>query len=99
MKVARTKIFDRNFRKLARKNYPVDLITDCVEAIINKDENTLTKIHDHSLKGKWKGYKAFHPARLGNKGRKEYDGWVVIYEIRKQELVLVLVDTGDHSRY
>lgn len=99
MKVARTKIFDRNFRKLAKKNYPVDLVTDCVTAVINKDKETLIKIHDHALRGKWKGKRAFHPARLGDKGRKQYDGWVVIYEIRKKELILVLVDTDDHSRY
>ena len=50
MKVARTKIFDRNFRKLAKKNYPVDLVTDCVTAVINKDKETLIKIHDHALR-------------------------------------------------
>ncbi|MFD3388888.1 type II toxin-antitoxin system RelE/ParE family toxin [Ligilactobacillus salivarius] len=98
MKVARTRVFDRNFKKLARKNYPVGLVRKCVDAILDRDSETLVKMHDHSLKGKWKGYRAFHPARL-EKGRKEYDNWVVVYQIRKKELILVLVDTGDHGTY
>ncbi|WP_158179101.1 type II toxin-antitoxin system mRNA interferase toxin, RelE/StbE family, partial [Lactiplantibacillus plantarum] len=51
---------------------------------------------DHALKGNWRGYREFHPARYGNYG-KNYDNWIVIYQLDHDELILLLVATGSHE--
>ncbi|WP_241408989.1 type II toxin-antitoxin system YafQ family toxin, partial [Lactiplantibacillus plantarum] len=47
-------------------------------------------------KGQWRGYREFHPARYENYG-KNYDSWIVIYQLNHNELVLLLVATGSHE--
>ncbi|MCT3432178.1 type II toxin-antitoxin system mRNA interferase toxin, RelE/StbE family, partial [Lactobacillus helveticus] len=37
-----------------------------------------------------------HPARYGNYG-KNYDNWIVIYQLDHDELILLLVATGSHE--
>lgn len=56
----------------------------------------LKQIKDHALKGNWRGYREFHPARYGNYG-KNYDNWIVIYQLDHDELILLLVATGSHE--
>ncbi|NLS38642.1 type II toxin-antitoxin system mRNA interferase toxin, RelE/StbE family [Fructobacillus tropaeoli] len=58
--------------------------------------NKLKRIKDHALKGKWQGYREFHPARYGSYG-KQYDGWIVVYQLDNDELILLLVATGPHE--
>lgn len=96
MKIVRTPKFKHQLKKLVKKHYPVEVLVPCLEAIINKDEKILKKIKDHKLTGAWKNYREFHPARYASFGKK-LDSWIVIYEIRKEEVILVLVTTGDHE--
>ena len=96
MKIKSTGAFDRQLQKLARKHYPIDLIKNCVTAIIERDNETLRKVKDHELEGSWKRYREFHPARIGKQGR-QLDGWIVIYRVNKNEILLRLVTTGDHD--
>lgn len=96
MRIEKTKSFDRDIKKLAKKHFPIKIIKTCVEAIITEDDNILRKIKDHSLKGKWQGYREFHPSRAGNYGT-NFDGWIVVYKIQKNRLILTLVTTGNHE--
>lgn len=95
MKYRATPRFKRSFKKLKKKHYPVELIMYCLGAIIENDTSTMRRIKVHSLTGEWKGYSEFHPSRYSTIGS-TYDNWIVIYRIDNDELVLVLVDTGDH---
>lgn len=63
---------------------------------LRKLVNELKRIKDHALKGKWQGYREFHPARYGSDG-KQYDGWIVVYHLDNDELILLLVTTGPHE--
>lgn len=96
MKIKTTSAFERQLRKLARKHYPISLIKECLKAIVERDVTTLRKIKDHELEGNWKGFREFHPARIGKQGR-QLDGWIVIYQIEKETITLTLVATGDHE--
>ncbi|WP_025023321.1 type II toxin-antitoxin system YafQ family toxin [Companilactobacillus nodensis] len=96
MKINRTKSFDREIKKLAKKHFPIQILKPCIKAIVEKDESILIKIKDHSLKGQWCGYREFHPSRLGSYGS-HFDSWIVIYKIENDILVLTLVATGNHA--
>ncbi|KRN28193.1 hypothetical protein IV38_GL001646 [Lactobacillus selangorensis] len=83
---------------MAKKHYPITILGPCVNAIVEQDAIILNKIKDHALKGEWQGYREFHPARY-EAGRHSYDGWIVVYRIDKNVLVLTLVATGNHDLF
>lgn len=72
------------------------MLKPCLAAILAQDPAILKRIKDHALKGKWQGYREFHPARYGSYG-KQYDGWIVVYQLKHDELILLLVTTGPHE--
>lgn len=78
------------------KTYRITVLKPCLEAIVEQDVLVLKQIKDHALKGNWRGYREFHPARYGNYG-KNYDNWIVIYRLDHDELILLLVATGSHE--
>lgn len=96
MKIQQTSKFKRQLRKLAKKHYPVATLKLCVRSIIKQDIKVLKQIKDHKLSGKWKDYREFHPSRVGNYSNK-YDGWVVVYKVENNKLILTLVATGNHD--
>lgn len=96
MQIKRTKSFERELKRLSKKHFPITVLKSCLQAIVDQDKITLKRIKDHALKGQWQGYREFHPGRYGNYG-KAYDGWIVIYQINQDELILLLVATGDHE--
>lgn len=96
MKIKQTASFERQLKKLAKKHFPVVVLKSCLKAIIEHDDTVLKRIKDHALKGKWQGYREFHPARYGHYS-KTYDGWIVIYRLEQDELILLLVATGSHG--
>ncbi|WP_260983189.1 type II toxin-antitoxin system YafQ family toxin [Lactobacillus johnsonii] len=89
--------YKKELKKLKRKNYPVELISICLKAILENDTSKLRKMKHHQLKGKWKGYNEFHPSRIGNFNNSTYDQWIVVYSLNHNELILTLVTTGDHK--
>ncbi|MGA3275927.1 type II toxin-antitoxin system mRNA interferase toxin, RelE/StbE family [Lactiplantibacillus pentosus] len=78
---------------------PIDTINrvvNMVSLVILLFYLVLKQIKDHAFKGNWRGYREFHPARYGNYG-KNYDNWIVIYQLDHDELILLLVATGSHE--
>ncbi len=96
MKIQSTKQFERQLKRLARKNYPIKAIKPCIHAIVEQNIEMLNRIKDHSLRGKWLGYREFHPARIKNYGR-QFDGWIVIYTMNRHRVLLTLDATGGHD--
>lgn len=68
-----------------------------MKAILENDTKKLRKIKHHQLKGKWKGYNEFHPARISSFSNSNYDQWIVVYSLTHHQLILTLVTTGDHK--
>ncbi|GHP13864.1 hypothetical protein YK48G_12890 [Lentilactobacillus fungorum] len=48
MQILRSKRFERELKRLGKQRYPIELVVDCIQAIINKDQTTLSQIKDHS---------------------------------------------------
>ena len=96
MQIKQTKSFERELKKLVKKNFPITVLKPCLKAIMEQDTLLLKRIKDHALKDKWRGYREFHPARYGSYGKK-YDSWIVIYQLDHNELVVLLVATGSHE--
>ena len=84
MQIKQTKSFERELKKLVKKHFPITVLKPCLEAIVEQDVLVLKQIKDHALKGNWRGYREFHPARYGNYG-KNYDNWIVIYQLDHDE--------------
>lgn len=56
--------------------------------LINRDKTTLTsKYKDHSLSGNLKNFRELHIER----------DWLLVYQIKNDELVLLLIATGSHD--
>ncbi len=78
--------FKKDYKRIVKRGYNVRLLEEVLELL--KNEETLPgKYKDHSLTGKYKKYRECHIA----------SDWLLIYEIRKKELVLILSRTGTHS--
>ena len=63
-------------------HYVIDLIADGTNS-----EVLCSQYKDHSLKGKWQGYRECHIR----------PDWLLIYELVEDVLVLSLARTGTHS--
>lgn len=89
MKINWTPHFQRSFKRYRKKHYPVNLIFDCVEAIINQNTDFLRKHHDHSLS---------RDRELHIDPKKNND-WLLIYRFDRvsRQLVLVIIDIGNHD--
>ncbi|WP_373842773.1 type II toxin-antitoxin system YafQ family toxin [Limosilactobacillus sp.] len=96
MKIQSTNQFERQLKRLAKKHYPIKALKPCIHAIVEQNIGILNRIKDHGLKGKWLGYREFHPARIKNYG-KQFDNWIVIYTINSHRILLTLVATGGHD--
>lgn len=92
MKLEFTPLFKRQFKRLKKKHYPVELIKSATIAIMTNDTAKLRSLHDHALTGNWSGFRECHPTG-------KLDNWVLIYLITEEdELLLTLVQTGSHRQ-
>ena len=79
-----TTVFKSEVQRLARRGWDITKMFLPIFALLNS-QPLLPQYKDHSLKGKWKGYREFHV---------ESD-WLVIY--RKVDDFLLLERTGAYS--
>lgn len=93
------KSFERNLSYLAKlDNTIIDETRDAVRILLAGD--TLSKeYHDHDLEGYYAGYREFH-LRDSPKGKQptKINDIVVIYKIKDQDLILIAVDIGSHTK-
>lgn len=88
MKIESTPTFRRDYKRLFKKHYKMEKLDKVIEYLANKDTEILkSKYRDHALKGPLKKYRELHI---------ESD-WLLMYEIKENELVLLLVTTGSHD--
>ena len=78
--------FKKDYKIAKRRGLNIKLLNEVVEMLANKEELPL-KYRDHSLNGKYKGYRECHIQ----------PNWLLIYQKNDKELVLTLVRTGTHS--
>ena len=86
LKVVLSNLFKRDLKRAARRGRDVTLLEEIVNILAEK--RSLPKANrDHSLSGKWIGYRECHIQ----------PDWLLIYQVNEDELFLLLMRTGTHS--
>jgi mRNA interferase YafQ len=85
-KLQTTHQFEKDLKRIAKQNLPLDELLDIVELLAN-DQTLPEKHKDHPLKGKYKNYRECHIR----------PDWLLIYKKDKQALILYLTTTGSHT--
>ncbi|GHV59160.1 hypothetical protein FACS1894103_2000 [Campylobacterota bacterium] len=78
--------FKKGLARCIKRGYDRTLL-DTVIALLQNGEKLPAKYKDHALKGNKDGLRDCHIK----------PDWVLIYKIKNDELVLVLLETGTHS--
>lgn len=84
-----TKDYDKSYIRLL-KSGTKDSILEEIRHVINllaKNEKLEARYRDHKLQGEYSGYRECHIK----------SDLLLVYQIREEQLVLVLIDVGTHS--
>ena len=81
-----TSRFQKDLKKLQKRNYNIDSLKEVLNLLAN-GELLSPKHRDHVLSGVYAGMRECHI---------EPD-WLLIYEIKDEDLILYLMRTGTHS--
>ena len=84
MKITRTGQFKKDLKRAQRQDRNVDELRVVIEKLF-KGEKLEAKHKDHKLSGRWKIYRECHIN----------PDWLLVYNIRKNELILIRM--GSHS--
>ncbi|KRK96843.1 type II toxin-antitoxin system YafQ family toxin [Companilactobacillus futsaii] len=93
------KSFERSLTHLAQLDSTIVDETRAAILILLAGDDLPNDFQDHKLEGNYTGYREFH-LRDTSKGQQptEINDILVIYKIDNQDLVLVTVDIGSHSK-
>lgn len=78
--------FRKDYKKIVKRGYNTALLTQVI-SLLAEQKPLPEKYRDHALAGDYVG---FRECRIT-------PDWLLIYEIKEQELVLCLTRTGTHS--
>lgn len=81
-----TNKFQKDLKRIEKRGYNISLITDIIKKLAN-GETLPEKNKDHALSGNYSGCRECHIT----------PGWLLIYEIADNSLILYLTRTGTHS--
>ena len=84
--IKRTSQFKKDFKRIIKQGFDIQPLIEVIDKL-SKEETLDEKFCDHSLKGKWLGFRECHIK----------PDWLLIYLIDKGELILTLSRTGSHS--
>ena len=79
-------IYKKGYKRAIRRGLPIDKLDEVVMKLANQEMLPIN-FKDHSLSGKYAGYRECHIQ----------PDWLLIYRIDKGRLVLYLLDTGTHA--
>lgn len=78
--------FKKDLNLVKRRGYDLNLIMEVIKTLA-RGETLDERYRDHSLVGDYAGFRECHIT----------PDWLLIYQIRDQELLLLLSRTGTHS--
>ena len=79
-------LFKKDYKIAIKRGYDMALLLEVVE-MLAKGITLPDKYKDHTLKGKYMGYRECHIT----------PDWLLIYRVEKSVLILALTRTGTHS--
>ena len=78
--------FKKDYKKMKQRGYDESKLKEVISLLVNQQQ--LPEKHkDHQLIGNYAGCRECHIA----------PDWLLIYEVREDELILLLMSTGTHS--
>ena len=78
--------FKRDYKRVVRRGYDTKLLVRVIQ-LLAEQKPLPKKYKDHDLSGDYAGYRECHIT----------PDWLLIYEVREDELILCLTRTGTHS--
>ena len=78
--------FKKDYRRVKKRGYNISLLEEVIDKLANQEELD-KKYKDHALVGQWIGFRECHIA----------PDWLLIYQIKEDELVLTLTRTGTYT--
>jgi len=78
--------FKKDYKRAVRRGCNPELLSGIITMLANREALPAVN-RDHALTGNYKGMRECHIQ----------PDWLLIYQIRDEELVLALVRTGSHS--
>ena len=78
--------FIKDYKRVKKRGYNISLLEEVIDKLANQEELD-KKYKDHALVGQWIGFRECHIA----------PDWLLIYQIKEDELVLTLTRTGTHT--
>ncbi len=85
-KVIPTNSFRRDYKLISKRGYKTELLQEVVTMLAN-GEALPERYRDHMLTGEYDGCRECHIR----------PDWLLIYQIKNDELILYLTRTGSHS--
>lgn len=86
LEVVTSGLFRKQLKRCRRRGWDLDRLAEVVE-MLQSGEKLPSSYRDHALTGNRKGLRDCHIQ----------PDWVLIYEIREAEVVLLLLETGSHA--
>ncbi len=84
--IVATNRFSKDLKLAIKRGYNISLLESVVDKIAS-GENLEAKYRDHFLTGDYNGFKECHIT----------PDWLLIYQVKESELILILSRTGTHS--
>ena len=78
--------FKKDYKRIVKRGYDIALLENVI-GMLADGETLPAKYRDHALTGNYSSYRECHIT----------PDWLLIYEVRESELILVLSRTGTHS--
>ena len=78
--------FKKDYKRIVKRGYDIALLENVIRMLAD-GETLPAKYRDHALTGNYYGFRECHIT----------PDWLLIYEVRESELILVLSRTGTHS--
>lgn len=81
-----TSKFKKDFKKMVKQGKPIHELEKII-TLLQKQEALPEKHRDHSLTGNYIGFRECHIT----------PDWLLIYQVKEEQLILALARTGSHS--
>jgi mRNA interferase YafQ len=78
--------FKKDYKRIQKRGYDLHLLEDVITKLAEQKQLEPAR-QDHALSGNWKDFRECHIA----------PDWLLIYQVRENELLLVLTRTGTHA--
>ena len=78
--------FKKDYKRIVKRGYDIALLENVIRMLAD-GETLPAKYRDHTLTGNYSSFRECHIT----------PDWLLIYEVRESELILVLSRTGTHS--